>query len=267
MIWTAALTLSLITALSAPLALAETSGQGAQLATPSVEDYTREEQSLLQRHHPFYFAYGNLSKLQLSFKTPIIKNWPVYFGYTQFMFWAIKEKSAPFKDLTYKPEVFYRLDNHENSILRSVDFGVWEHNSNGKAGQDSRSYNSNYLRLNFERSGHRWLTRFSTQVSVMHGFDDTNRDIQNYVGPLSINFSFIQLFDAWIDSSEVSLLASPGGKFAHKWDRGGYQLSWSFRISGVPLYPAIYLQYYRGYAETLINYNESVNAFRAGVIF
>src|SRR4051812_44619775 len=89
-------------------------------ATPplTIRSDEQEEQSLLQRHHPFYFAYGQpLSKLQLSFKTPIIKDQPLYFGYTQVMFWALRESSKPFRDLTYNPELFYRLQTHDTGLL------------------------------------------------------------------------------------------------------------------------------------------------------
>jgi outer membrane phospholipase A len=256
--------------LSICLVLAAGTPASSATADPSptpIQNEQREENTLLQRHRPFYFAYGRpLSKLQLSFKTPIIKTWPLYFAYTQVMFWELATSSKPFRDFTYNPELFYR-QRIEGGPLTSVDFGVWAHDSNGKAGADSRSYDSNYLRFNFEREGHRWTTRLSATLAYMHGFDDTNRDIQNHVGPVSLGLSFIQLFDAWFDKSEVALQASPGGKFAQDWGRGGYQLSWSFRLGAVRLVPAFYLQYYRGYAETLLNYDQRVNEFRGGVIF
>lgn len=247
----------------------ETADKNAKVETGNtVTDLYREEGGLLQRHHPFYFAYGaGLSKLQVSFKTPLVRDWPLYFGYTQFMFWAIGEKSNPFRDLNYNPEFFYRWDLKDGGVLKSFDFGGWEHNSNGREGEASRSYDSNYLRVNFEKAGVRWTTRVAAQFSYMHGFDPTNKDIQDYVGPLSLNLSFIQLFDAWVDKSEVSLQASPGGKFANRWDHGGYQLSWSFRLGRMKLIPAFYLQYYRGYAENLLNYNKNIDRFRVGVVF
>lgn len=227
-----------------------------------------QEKALLQRHHPFYFAYGQpLSKLVFSFKTPLIRDQPLYFGYTQSMFWALREHSKPFRDLTYNPELFYRWSFHEMGMLKSIDFGLWAHDSNGKAGADSRSYNNHYLRFNFEKQGRRWTTRFSTQLAYLYSFDPTNKDIQRYISPLSLNLSFVQLFDSWIDKSEVALQVSPGGKFANHWETGGYQLSWSFRLGTFKLVPSFYLQYYRGFAETLLNYNERVTEFRGGLIF
>ncbi len=227
-----------------------------------------EDSSILQRHNPFYFVYGEpLSKLQLSFKSPAFRDVPLYFGYTQFMFWALTEESKPFRDLTYNPELFYRWSPHDWGWLTSVDFGILGHHSNGKRGPDSRSYDKQYVRFNFENEGRRWLTRFSLQGAYLYGFDPTNKDIQNYVGPLSLSVSFVQLFDSWIDKSEVAFMAAPGGKFSTRWDQGGYQLSWSFRLGGFALVPSFYMQYYYGYAETLLNYNVDVREFRGGVIF
>lgn len=227
-----------------------------------------EDESILQRHHPFYFVYGEpLSKLQLSFKSPAFHDVPLYFGYTQLMFWALNEDSKPFRDLTYNPELFYRYSPKNWGWLKSIDFGILGHHSNGKQGAISRSYDKQYLRFNFESEGRRWLTRFSLQAAYLHGFDPGNKVIQDYVGPLNLSISFVQLFDSWIDKSEVAFMAQPGGKFSTRWDQGGYQLSWSFRIGKVALVPAFYLQYYYGYAETLLNYDVDVREFRGGIIF
>jgi phospholipase A1 len=183
------------------------------------------------------------------------------------MFWALEEKSRPFRDFTYNPELFYRYPTEKTGFLHSIDFGILGHNSNGKGGPDSRSLDKHYLRFNFDREGDRWVTRFGAQVSYLYDFDETNRDIQEFIGPLSLSISFIQLFDSWVDKSEVALTASPGGKFATRWDHGGYQLSWSFRFGKFDLVPAFYLQYYYGYAETLLNYDQQVSEFRGGIVF
>ncbi len=229
----------------------------------------KEDTSILQRHHPFYFVYGEpLSKLQLSFKSPILRDRNFYFAYTQEMFWALNEDSKPFRDLTYNPEMFYRWQQKRWVYLKSLDIGLIGHTSNGRQGADSRSLDMKYLRFNAEREGHRWLTRMTAQLSYLHGFDPTNRNIQQYIGPLSFTLAYTQLFDGWLfDKSEVALTAAPGGKFADRWDQGGYQASWSFRIGGINLVPAFYLQYYYGYAETLLNYDKHVREFRGGIVF
>lgn len=228
----------------------------------------RDEAWVLQRLYPFYFAYGHSEvKIQVSFKMPVVKTWPLYLGYTQQMFYVFGNHEKGFRDLTYNPELFYRLPLDRQGTVKSLDIGIFSHDSNGKPLPDHRSYNMSYVRLNLEGQSEKWLTRASVQLQALYSFQTTNMDIQNYIGPLAFNLSFIQLFAAWLDKSEVNLLGCPGGKFAEDWGRGGYQLSWSFRLGGIHLVPAFYIQYYYGYAETLLNYNRKVNDLRIGLIF
>jgi phospholipase A1 len=227
-----------------------------------------EDESILQRHQPFYFAYGRpTTKIQVSFKTPLVKGFPIYFGYSQLMFWKLEEDSKPFRDLTYNPELFYRLKIRRHYWLKSLDFGIFDHHSNGKGGEDSRSFDAHYVSANFEREGRRWLTRLSLKGSYLHRFDAGNSNIQRYVGPFSVGLSFVQMFDAWIDKGVFELNFFPGGKFAQNWSYGGYQLSYSFRLGKIDLVPAFYVQYYRGYAETLLNFEQNINEFRVGLVF
>jgi phospholipase A1/A2 len=225
-----------------------------------------EDHAYLLRHNPFYFAYGNpLSKIQLSFKTKLVKHWPLYFAYTQLMFWELGHSSKPFRDLTFNPELFYRIDTGDH-WLDNLDIG-YAHDSNGKAGDVSRSYNEAYVQLNFKKELQNWVAHFSVRGGYLHAFDEGNEDIQTYVGPLTYKLSFVQLYDAWIDKSEFAIQATPGGKFGDNWGKGGYQFSWSFRLGRMNILPSFYVQYYSGYAESLLNYNQNISTFRGGLIF
>lgn len=250
-------------------AFAEGDSAGPKVALPgNSEEMDKGEATLLERHAPVYFAYsGHLSKVQVSFKTPLVREVPVYFGYTQVMFWDLGADSKPFRDLTYNPELLYRFNLKNPKILRAIDVIPWSHNSNGKQGADSRSYEKFTIRTHSEYALKRNILRVSAQVSYLYGLDTSNRDIQDYIGPVTFAVSFIQLYKNWIDKGDFTVQASPGGKFANKWARGGYQFSYSFRLGGINLVPAFYLQYYTGYAETLLNYNKQINEFRGGFIF
>lgn len=250
-------------------AWAESESAGPKVSVPkNSEELEKTEASLLERHYPVYFAYsGHLSKVQVSFKSPLVRNVPVYFGYTQVMFWDLGAESKPFRDFTYNPEFFYRWDLGNKGFLKAIDFIPWSHQSNGKQGQESRSYEKITVRAHTEYELKRNILRISAQASYLYGFDPANRDIQDYIGPVSFAISFIQLFSYWIDKGDFTILASPGGKFANKFSRGGYQFSYSFRLGGINIVPAFYLQYYTGYAETLLNYDKRINEFRGGFIF
>ncbi len=230
----------------------------------SIED---SETVRLLRYRPMYFAHGEpTTKVQISFRSPIIENLPLYFAYTQIIFWELGRDSRPFLDGTYNPELFYRL-NFVGTDLTSVDLGLWEHRSNGKDGELSRSIDGGYLRLNMAFKGLRWTTKLFAQLGADYNKDETNRDFDDFVGPLRTGISFLQEFDDWLDKAEISVHLQPGGKYAHDWSKGGYEISTSFHIGGVNIVPSFYLQYYEGYGESLLNYNEKVSKFRAGIMF
>ncbi|QDK44882.1 hypothetical protein DOM22_06755 [Bdellovibrio sp. ZAP7] len=227
----------------------------------------KQEQLRILYYKPIYFAYGEpTSKLQYSFRVPLFEKFPLNFAYTQIIFWELQEESKPFLDATYNPEMFYRID-YDKKTIRSLDLGLFEHNSNGKAGDQSRSYNQSYLRANWAFESKSWVVQFSAKVKAIYGVDETNRDIYDYVGPVEGEVKFIQLFDSIFDQLEAVININPGGKWSTEFDKGGYQLSLNFHVGGLKVVPAFYVQYYHGYAETLVNYDQSVDEFRAGLMF
>lgn len=73
-------------------------------------------------HEPTYFVFGDDDlKLQFSMRYRLSKNYNFYFAFTQLMFWSIYEDSKPFREVNYRPEVFYRFINIENKVLRSIE--------------------------------------------------------------------------------------------------------------------------------------------------
>lgn len=226
-----------------------------------------ENAVVFQRLDPVYSVYrANEFKLQVSFQTPIVRTWPLYFGYTQLMFYDFDVDRKLFADVTYNPQIYYRFNLGSDVALTSIDLGIFDHNSNGKPLDDHRSYDKSYLRLNFDWANAEWLERFSIQGQYLYEFESTNLDIQEYIGPLSFQLVFLRLFPTWVDQSRVTVDITPGGRFAQRWDHGSFQISWSFRLGGLDLVPAFYVQYYNGYAESLLNYSQHVDVLRAGLI-
>lgn len=233
----------------------------------NLDDFYEKAQKRVSIYKPIYFAYGQPStKVQISFRSVLSDTIPINFAYTQIMFWELTENSKPFQDTTYNPEFFYRL-NPSGDKWTSLDIGLWEHNSNGKGSEDSRSYNQSYIRGVYATQGNSWVSFVAVKLKLMYAFDDTNRDITRYVGPLDIDLRFAKFLDGALDHSELILSLSPGGKYATDLSKGGYQVAVNFHVKGWHFNPAFYLQYYYGYAETLLNYNERVNSFRFGVMF
>jgi phospholipase A1 len=258
-------------------ALAETSEEPKpkqqDIANPLLEEkdiykaIQTQDNDRIFRHKPVYFAYSNpLTKVQLSFRSALVDDVPIFFGYTQVIFWELGADSKPFLDATYNPEFFYRW-NINRDKLKVLDFGIWEHNSNGKGGNDSRSFDQSYVRASYAFETKNWVTALTGKLSYIYNYDDTNSDIESYIGPLELGLRFTQLYTGIVDKSEFTLTAHPGGKFATNWDKGGYEATYSFRLGGVRVVPAFYIQYYTGYGETLLTYNKRQDQYRFGLLF
>ena len=218
-------------------------------------------------YKPIYFIYGNpLTKVQFSFRAPLFEEIPLNFAYSQIIFWELGADSKPFLDATYNPEFFYRWKVNQEA-LQTIDFGIFEHNSNGKAGEASRSYNQSYVRLNYQFEGQRWITRLMAKIKVLYDNDAQNSEIYNYVSPLEFGLNFSQIFDSIFDRGVASFNFHPGGRYAQDFDKGGYELGLNFHVQIFKVIPAFYVQYYHGYAETLLNYDKKVEELSAGLLF
>lgn len=218
-------------------------------------------------YKPIYFAFGKpFSKVQLSFRSELSDVVPLNFGYTQIVFWELAKKSSPFKDSTYNPELFYRLQP-PGEKWNALDFGLVEHHSNGKDGIESRSYDQSYLRAIYAREGKGWTSAYALKLKVLYNLDKPNKDITEYVGPLDFDVRFVHLLDALLDQSELILSVRPGGHLPTAFEKGGYQLAINYSNNWLNINPTLYLQIYYGYAETLLNYNKKVSAVRLGFMF
>lgn len=110
----------------------------------------------LSTHRPMYMlpvAYGRGVEgldtemvFQISAKQRLFAT-NFFFGYTQKSFWQIydQDRSRPFRETNYNPEVFYRwTPDPEVWHHWGVDVGL-EHESNGQSLPESRSWNRVYV--------------------------------------------------------------------------------------------------------------------------
>jgi outer membrane phospholipase A len=117
-------------------------------------------------YEPMYFADGsngeNLAKFQLSFKFRlVVPDDPrsrgfvdnLYFGYTQTSLWDLGEYSAPFRDTSYMPQLFYSLDDTgwKSSWFSKMGIAAgYSHESNGRDGPESRGIDILFVRPKWE---------------------------------------------------------------------------------------------------------------------
>ena len=210
------------------------------------------------------------AKFQLSLKVPLYEsksdeNSGLYFGFTLQSYWQLynSEISAPFRETNYQPELFWLNVLDDENRLWGDEMGVvfgFEHQSNGRNIPFSRSWNRLYVSLFWEQNDFVFHFRpwYRIPEEEKSGEDDPtgddNPDIEDYMG----HFEFTTVYHK--RNHEFSMTLRNNLKSDNK---GSIQLDWSFpawgRLRG-------YAQYYNGYGESLIDYNQHIERFGGGIL-
>ncbi len=220
--------------------------------------------SAISSYEPIYLALGNKgganARFQVSFKYRLLSppdparpslmdDW--YFGYTQTALWDLHSDSIPFVDTTYNPSLFWARESLWNGTDKRWFLGLntgFEHRSNGKAGDDSRSINDLYVQpeFNYRFDGGSTLSfrpRFKYYVL-------TDRDMHypDYQGYVDWKLRWAQ-DDGWVLSALVR--QGSGGRNATQ-----LEAAWPLKRTFLHMNGHLYLQYFRGYGETLLGYDQ-----------
>jgi len=212
-------------------------------------------------------------KFQLSFKVPLTKDLfgykdgRIFAAYTMKSFWQAYNGgiSSPFRETNHEPEIFVSLKSNREILGFNNPYILagLSHQSNGRSGDRSRSWNRVYLDFIFERGDFAlsikpWyrLPEGSKSYPGDPGGDD-NPDISAYMG-------YGELTGAWSKKGNT-LSIMLRNNLRHSHNRGAVELGWSFPLGDeMPLKG--YIQYFNGYGESLIDYNTSVNRIGFGVL-
>lgn len=219
--------------------------------------------SALSPYEPVYFSLGARpdlnARFQISLKfrlfqphegqeTGFFNN--VYLGYSQTSLWDLGENSAPFRDSSYRPAIFWLSDRVWESRDRRQSLGFdggFEHESNGRDGDTSRAINSLYARptLRYRLDDGSTLS-FGPKIKY-YATRDGNPDIADYRGHVDY-----QLRWAKDDGLMVSALVRKGH------EKGSVQLDMAYPLRKLGLGRLngfLHVQYFNGYGETLLDYN------------
>lgn len=229
-------------------------------------------------YEPIYFIVGGdgglNAKFQISLRYQLFDNqgrlarrlpWidDLYLSYSQTSLWDLGELSAPFTDSSYRPRLFYSNTDltrlFDGQLRLGVETGLG-HESNGKSGEDSRSFNMAYVRpiLTFgDPAGLRFYA-----APLIHNYiaASDNPDIADYRGYVDwvLGFGARGGLDFW-----TTLRKGKRSNYGSVELNVSYPLS---KLSGGDLTGWLTLQYFNGYGESLLDYNRKLDAqLRLGI--
>ncbi len=203
------------------------------------------------------------AQFQISLKVPlgigVFNRFDVYAGYTNRSFWQFynQDISKPFRETNHEPEVWaqfapsweiFGFTNLANSI------GL-VHQSNGQGGVLSRSWNRVFANFVFAKGN--FAIDFKPWIRLSENpAKDDNPDITDYLGHYEIRAGY-----KWNDQV-FSLMSRNNLESGFK--RGAVEAGWSFPLWKYP-YLKGYIQYFYGYGESLIDYDNRVNRIGIGI--
>jgi phospholipase A1/A2 len=262
------------------------------LLCPSIHD--GHDRPTFSAYKENYIVTGFTTESQVKFQVsvkavlfPQLRGCALFFGYTQKSLWDVYSGGSPFEGSDYNPELFFSLANKDLVLdprnptlagwsLLALDVGLFEHESNGQAGPDSRGWNRSYLRARFGYVGDSAFVLLTPKIWVPYWIDQTdNPNIVRYLGYFQLGLELglehsLRSFDlpTWRSRYVLGVLARKG------WDRDltiGSLESWlRVRIGPKGSTPyrfgaAAYAQLVTGYGETLAHYNQFETSFRIGL--
>ncbi len=227
-------------------------------------------------YEPIYFILGTYPaaefQVSLKYKLLALANngnplTHLYFGYTQTSFWELLSPDPAFYDTSYKPSAFfYYPDVFQNEFFQlDLQLGG-EHESNGRGGTEERSMNTIYLQpkatvdlpynLQFSLQPRAWFYMY---------VGDNNYDMDQYHG-YADQLSAL----TWLDpNSGEKIQLSNRFIIGDRGSHAGLLFDLRFNLTAVPVLrkfnPAIQVQYFTGYGQTLLQYNQTSHALRAGL--
>lgn len=225
----------------------------------------------IEQYKPIYALIGDPdTKLNLSFRVRMLPLTGLYAAYSQTMLWRLWETSKPFRDINYNPEVFYRFELGDAPTWY-VDLGLYEHESNGRAGLESRSWDRSYVRYSMTHalsSTSRARIHWNIKAWVPYNYDYDNKDIARRRGLYEGQISLVDAFGSWLDRSDITLRFYGGGRSHMNPFGGGQELTIRFAPRVLSSSAAqIVIQYFHGYGENLLDYDREKSVFRAGLGF
>lgn len=180
----------------------------------------------------------------------------LYLFYTQKTFWNVFQESLPMRDMNFNPGVgLTKPFFSKNRYIGKLSL-ILEHESNGRDGDASRSWN----RVSLAGSAivNDWLMVHAKYwIPIIDS--GNNRDLLHYAGLFQWGFELSSNDKRW--QGGITFVKRAGKFF--NWNTIA-EVSWLVaKKSNVNLFA----QYYNGYGENLLDYNQFHSRLRVGLVF
>ena len=194
----------------------------------------------------------------------------LHIAYTQTTLWDFSADSSPLYDTSYKPELLYLYQQQTPTWLGLTHFDLHvalAHESNGESGVDSRSINIVYVKPvftwgdpgNHPNPKNDWFITVAPRVWAYLSKNEENPDIEDFRG-----HGDLKIVVGERGGFQLAMIGRMGDDFEH----GSLEVDGSFPCGRIGIKnPDLYLyaQYFTGYGEALLDYNESGSSFRVGL--
>ena len=200
------------------------------------------------------------AKFQVSIAQKLTKstlpwNTYLYLFYTQKVFWNVLEESLPMTDLNFNPGIgLAKPLIVKNRYIGKLTLQL-EHESNGRDSIQSRSWNritfgaNIIVDANLSVHGKIW-------IPIIDGRN--NKDILDYCGIYQVGTSFISNNKRW--NASLVLVKRRGWNLNYNTI---FELGWKLSNNQNQY---LFLQYYNGYGEGLLDYNKFHSQLRVGIV-
>jgi phospholipase A1 len=261
-----------------------------QQKSPESAYFGKKTDRPVSAHKMNYFAVnrwpGNDNaqlKYQISMKFRVLEPnlyilkynlFPAYIAYTQKSLWNISQQSGPVEESNYNPEVF--LDYPVNAVLigrfklRNIVLSPLEHDSNGLAGIQSRSWNRQYVLVKFGLESKEKLEVTNSLLSdkallYVKLWNASGYSGQNaYLRSIGSNDTFLDYKGRGEIGASVRNFLWRGSLLNHQLDirtpifrdkrKNSYEIEFRQQLPNMNF--ALYLQYWYGYGETLLRFDQ-----------
>jgi len=274
---------------------------GEQQASPQSAYFGKKTDRPVSAHKVNYFSINQWPgdnraqiKFQISMKFRILEPnlyvlkynlFPAYIGYTQKSLWNKGMASMPFEESNYNPEFFLDYPVSVLNIgrfkMRNIVFCPLEHESNGLDGARSRSWNRQYIMLKFGLESKEKLGISNSlladkaslyvkfwNASGYSGQDDYLRSVgrtekfTDYMGQGEIGVSVRNFLWAGSLKNHQFDVKTPLYRYSRK---PSYEFQFRQQLPRMNF--AVYLQYWYGYGETLLRFDQFGHRGFAGFSF